>query len=88
MHADPRRCRKAKCVASCVGRSLSSGACTIRCPLRFRAKYRLMPRAEALRAIHFPVDMAEQAQARRRLVYEEVLALEMHLMQQAQAETR
>ena len=55
-------------------------------PASLRAKYRLMPRAEALRAIHFPVDMAEQAQARRRLVYEEVLALEMHLMQQAQAE--
>lgn len=55
-------------------------------PASLRAKYRLMPRAEALRAIHFPVDMAEQAQARRRLVYEEVFALEMHLMQQAQAE--
>ncbi len=55
-------------------------------PAVLRAKYRLMPRAEALRAIHFPVDMVEQAQARRRLVYEELFSLEVHLMQQAKAE--
>ena len=55
-------------------------------PASFRAKYRLMPRAEALRAIHFPVDMAEQAQARRRLVYEELFSLEVHLMRQAEKE--
>ncbi len=51
-------------------------------PANLRSKYRLMPRAEALRAIHFPADMAELAQARRRLVYEELFSLEVHLMQE------
>ena len=50
-------------------------------PASLRSKYRLMPRAEALRAIHFPTNMAEQAQARRRLAYEELFSLEVHLMQ-------
>lgn len=52
-------------------------------PLALRTKYRLMSRPNALRAIHFPRSMAEQAQARRRLAYEEVLLLELHLMQEA-----
>ena len=34
----------------------------------------------------FPRRYGRASQARRRLVYEEVLALEMHLIQQAQAE--
>ena len=49
-------------------------------PLDLRVKYRLMSRASALSAIHFPQTMDEVAQARRRLVYEEVPLLELMLM--------
>lgn len=51
-------------------------------PLGLRLRYRLMGRSSALRAIHFPQDMAEVAEARRRLVYEELLYLELFLMQE------
>ena len=53
-------------------------------PLELRAKYRLPSRMAALSMIHFPQTMAEVASARRRLVYEEVLMLELHLMADAQ----
>ena len=53
-------------------------------PLDLRAKYRLMSRTQALSCIHFPQSMDEVAQARRRLVYEELLLLELALMEQAQ----
>ncbi len=56
-------------------------------PASLRSKYRLMGRSEALRAIHFPVDMNEQAQARRRLAYEELFMLELYLMSEARKET-
>lgn len=49
-------------------------------PVEIRAKYRLPSRMSALSAIHFPTTMDEVAMARRRLVYEEVLLLELHLM--------
>ena len=49
-------------------------------PLELRAKYRLMSRGAALSAIHFPQTMDEASQARRRLIYEEVLLLELSLM--------
>ncbi len=52
-------------------------------PLELRAKYRLMSRGRALSCIHFPESMAEAAEARRRLAYEEVLLLELTLMGQA-----
>ena len=51
-------------------------------PLGLRLRYRLMGRNAALHAIHFPRDMAEAAEARRRLVYEELLYLELFLMQE------
>ena len=51
-------------------------------PLGLRLRYRLMARGAALSAIHFPADMAEAAEARRRLVYEELLYLELFLMQE------
>ena len=57
-------------------------------PLDLRAKYRLMSRYSALRCIHFPQTMAEAAEARRRLSYEEVLMLELHLMQEGAARSR
>ena len=52
-------------------------------PLDLRVRYRLMTRAAALSCIHFPHTMEEAAEARRRLVYEELLLLELALMSQA-----
>ena len=51
-------------------------------PLALREKYRLMSRGSALSCIHFPQAMAEVAEARRRLAYEELLVLELFLMQE------
>lgn len=56
-------------------------------PLDLRAKYRLMSRASALSAIHFPQATEEVAEARRRLVYEELLFLELMLMEESRART-
>ncbi|MEG1493184.1 MAG: ATP-dependent DNA helicase RecG [Gordonibacter sp.] len=56
-------------------------------PLELRAKYRLMSRGAALSAIHFPQSMDEVAEARRRLVYEELLFLELMLMEEGRART-
>ena len=56
-------------------------------PLDLRVKYRLMSRTQALSCIHFPQSMDEVDQARRRLVYEELLLLELALMSQAQQRT-
>ena len=52
-------------------------------PLDLRVRYRLMARGAALSCIHFPHTMEEVAEARRRLVYEELLLLELALMSQA-----
>ena len=52
-------------------------------PLELRAKYRLMSRGTALSCIHFPHTMDEVAEARRRLVYEELLLLELMLMRES-----
>ena len=49
-------------------------------PLDIRLKYRLMSRGAAFECIHFPHTMEEQAAARRRLVYEELLMLQLALM--------
>jgi ATP-dependent DNA helicase RecG len=49
-------------------------------PLDLRTRYRLMSRQAALGSIHFPLSMDEARQARRRLAYEELLMLELHLM--------
>ena len=57
-------------------------------PLDLRAKYRLMSRQTALRVIHFPHTLAEAHEARRRLAYEEVLMLELHLMREGAARSR
>lgn len=52
-------------------------------PLDLRVRYRLMSRTQALSCIHFPQTSDEAAEARRRLVYEELLLLELTLMEQA-----
>ncbi|WP_245874462.1 ATP-dependent DNA helicase RecG [Raoultibacter massiliensis] len=64
-----------------VGNALDSCAGALDpLPIELRTKYRLPSRMSALSAIHFPTTMAEVGMARRRLVYEEVLMLELHLM--------
>lgn len=56
-------------------------------PLKLRAKYHLMSRASALSAIHFPQSMGEVSEARRRLVYEELLFLELMLIEEGRSRT-
>ena len=43
-------------------------------------KYRLCGKADAVRMIHFPRDSAEVTSARRRLIFEELLALQLGLL--------
>lgn len=54
-------------------------------PLELRVKYRLMSRGCALQNVHFPESMDDCRQARRRLAYEELLMLELHLLMQGRA---
>ncbi|MEG0768525.1 MAG: ATP-dependent DNA helicase RecG [Ruthenibacterium sp.] len=49
-------------------------------PAEMLQKYRLMGKAEAVRKIHFPQSMDEVQAARRRLIYEELLALQLGLL--------
>lgn len=49
-------------------------------PTYLRTRYLLMGRHAAFRAIHFPESMDEVVQARRRLTYEELLLLQLHLL--------
>ena len=71
-----------------VGNALEA-VCGLHDPLRLelRAKYRLMSRGAALSCIHFPHAMDEVAEARRRLVYEELLLLELMLMRESRERT-
>lgn len=49
-------------------------------PLRLVEKYRLCSREQALRMIHMPRQAAQVRAARRRLIYEELLALQLGLL--------
>lgn len=49
-------------------------------PAYLLQKYRLCPRADALRMIHFPRSQEEVHAARRRLIFEELLALQLGLL--------
>ena len=46
-------------------------------PAEMRKKYRLLSKAEAVRAIHCPASEEEAFAARRRLIYEELLVLQL-----------
>lgn len=48
-------------------------------PLALREKYRLMDKATAMYAMHFPKDPAEHHQAKRRVVFEEFFLFQMKL---------
>ncbi|MDR2721457.1 MAG: ATP-dependent DNA helicase RecG [Coriobacteriaceae bacterium] len=57
-------------------------------PLDLRCRYRLLSRQHALANIHFPTESSETESARRRLVYEELLFLELYLMTQGSLRSR
>ncbi|MFC4735564.1 ATP-dependent DNA helicase RecG [Bacillus daqingensis] len=48
-------------------------------PEQAMEKYRLMPRPEACKSLHFPEDMDEFKQAKRRMVYEELLLFQLKM---------
>ena len=48
-------------------------------PPELMRRYRLMPRKQAVRAMHMPQDAEEGKQARRRMVYEELLLFQLKL---------
>ncbi|MFC7392515.1 ATP-dependent DNA helicase RecG [Scopulibacillus cellulosilyticus] len=48
-------------------------------PAVLRQKYRLINRMEALKALHFPLDYNQLKQARRRMVYEELLLFQLRM---------
>ncbi len=50
-------------------------------------KYRLMPFSQAIRAIHFPQSEEELTLAKRRLIFEELLLLQMGLLWQKSSST-
>lgn len=51
-------------------------------------KYKLMPRAQAIKTIHLPEDITEFKQAKRRMIYEEffLFQLKMHTLRRSQRE--
>lgn len=48
-------------------------------PLEHRERLQLMPVAAAAKAIHFPKDLEESEAARRRLVFDELFSIQLHL---------
>ena len=59
---------------------LSRGAIADPLPEETRLKYALPPLSEALRKIHFPKDASDAAAARRRLIYDELLVLQLGIL--------
>ncbi len=57
-------------------------------PEDLRRRHGLMSLGAALRQIHFPQSMDERSQARRRLAYQEILELQLHLMLRRRASER
>lgn len=52
-------------------------------PLEIRENRQLISRASALSSIHFPREMTDVDKAKERLIYEELLLLQLNIMQQA-----
>lgn len=57
-------------------------------PLTLRQKYNLMSQGDALRCLHFPRTLEEKQQAFRRLSYEEVLLLQIHMIDESRKRSR
>ena len=66
-------------VSANVRTALSMAKPEERLPADVRGRYALMGAAEALQKIHFPKTRAEYVEARRRLVFEELLTLKLGL---------
>lgn len=64
---------------------LSSATVAETLPAELIKKYGLIGKAEALKAIHSPGDMEEARQARRRMVYEELLGLQVFIQSKKSA---
>ncbi|GAB4353179.1 MAG: ATP-dependent DNA helicase RecG [Candidatus Abyssubacteria bacterium] len=56
-------------------------------PAWIRKKWRLLPRNEALKALHFPQNPAEATRARERLAFEEFLRLQLVIQSEASSES-
>ncbi len=54
-------------------------------PLELRCKYHFMSKQNTYICVHFPRDLDESEEARKRLIYEELLLLELFLMQEGAA---
>ncbi|MBQ9413806.1 MAG: ATP-dependent DNA helicase RecG [Clostridia bacterium] len=67
-----------KAVAAAL--TLVGDAIPDRLPVAIRVKHRLMSRLEAVKTIHFPPTNAQLKEARRRLVFEELLVLQLGLL--------
>ena len=72
----------AKAIAKCVRTALDlyGDALTETLPADQLERYRLLPLAQAVKQIHFPTDEEEIRAARRRLIYEELLTLQLGLL--------
>jgi ATP-dependent DNA helicase RecG len=55
------------------------GALQENLPVRYLSAYRLMPREQAFRAIHFPATEEQAAEARRRLKFEELFLAQVRI---------
>lgn len=69
-----------KCVRACFAAGADLPEVEEPLPAAMLEKYKLMGKAEAVRKIHFPQSAEDVAAARRRLIYEELLALQLGLL--------
>lgn len=68
-------------LAKCVRAALAGGVQFEEpLPPEMLAKYRLCGKADAVRMIHFPQSLEEVREARRRLIFEELLALQLGML--------
>lgn len=77
-----------KMISAAVKNALAAYAGELKDPLppELIKKYRLMPLGQAVRSIHFPQTQADVDGARRRLIYEELLILQLALKLSRSAE--
>ena len=75
----PSACRRRSCGACSTPRSSGSGDSPIRSRAQVRAERNLLGKDVATRLVHFPEDLAQIDDARRRLVFEELFVLQIGL---------
>ncbi len=67
-------------VGEALRRTMAVRGLTDPVPVEVRERFRLVERSDAYRAIHRPESMAEMAEARRRLVFDELLRIQIALV--------